>query len=536
MATFKVLHFKRCTLLGKQPSGYIFTLLGTNAHLYTLWGGSNTNGYTLTDWGAYNTNVFIKEYEDGFTSSVLISNLNNVQTVTTLSESNLTYNATLDINHVLVGVTPTSIDAGITQTSTGGGTGAFSISAESYKAYARRLGWLLSGSASLAIVCVDPLLSFNFGSYAMIANYAEITMAPNVTPTEVDITTARVQSRVRWGDAGSALCQEIIAEDDSTNSAGYQDLVMTPGQIGGACTFDDRVVVLKNESIYEMLFTGYPNIFETSLVVPDNGTTFVRSVAKTGKKTFFFAGNDSFYIYGSGEELQDIGKNIKERFYGYNSEYTFEDLQKIVVQVFDDRRELWLWIPTKLGVANSEVYKFKDGAWTMTDYYNYGHGNLAYLGKEYYQSSATASKTWVPILFFDEVNITTAASDDYVGKNKASITAYKDLQTGNSTNTSVFETKDFPLELGSRVSEFKIQAKTLTTPYGEFDIQYSVDEGQTWSTAVGVKVRPTPALEFYGFTFDVTAESIRFKISTTSDMSFGKSMVTLSQRKREALD
>lgn len=536
MATFKVLHFKRCTLLGKQPAGYIFTLLGTDAHLYTLWGGSNADGYTLTDWGPYSSDVFIKEYEDGFTSSVLISNLTNVQTITALTESAMTYNATLDINHVLVGVTPTSIDAGITQTSTGGGTGAFSISAESYKAYARRLGWLLSGSASLAVICVDPILSFNFGSYAMIANYSEVTIAPNETPTEVDITTARVRSRVRWGDAGSALCQEIIAEDDSTNSAGYQDLVLTPGQIFGACTFDDRAVMLKNESIYEMLFVGYPNIFETSLVIPDNGTCFTKSIAKTGQKSFFVAGNDSFYIYSSGGELQDIGKNIKERFYGYNAEYTFEDLEKMVVHVFDDRRELWLWVPTKAGVANSEVYKFKAGAWTMTDYYNYGHGNLGYIGKEYYQSSATASKTWVPILFFDEVNITTATSDDYTGKNKASVTAYHDLQTGNSSNTSSFETKDFPLELGSRVSEFKIQAKTLTTPYGKFTIQYSVDEGQTWSTAKTIKVIPIPALEFYSYTFDVTAESIRFKITSTDDMSFGKSIVILSQRKREALE
>lgn len=536
MATFKVLHFKRCTLLGKQPAGYIFTLLGTNAHIYTLWGGSNTDGYTLTDWGAYNDNVFIKEYEDGFTSTVLLSNINNVQTITALTESNLTYNATLDINHVLVGVTPTSIDAGITQTSTGGGTGSFGISAETYKNYARRLGWMLAGSASLAVVCVDPLMSFNFGSYAMIANYSEITIAPNTTPTEVDVTTARVQSRVRWGDAGSALCQEIVAEDSATNSAGYQDLVITPGQICGICPLDDRVVALKNESIYEMVYSGYPRVFDTSLVIPDNGTIFTKSVAKTGQKTFFFAGNDSFYIYGSGGELKDIGLNIKERFYGYNSEYTSEDLQKMVVHVFDDRRELWLWVPTKEGVQNSEVYKFKDGAWTMTDYYNYNHGHIGYIGKEFYQSSATASKTWVPILFFDEVNITTSDSESYESTQQAAITAYLDIQTGKDVNTSTFETKDFPLDLSSRVTEFKIQAKTITEPYGEFTIQYSVDEGQNWSTGTTLKVLPTPALEFYSYTFDVTAESIRFKLSTTSDMAFGKSVIVISQRKREALE
>lgn len=535
MATFKVLHFKRCTLLGKQPAGYIFTLLGTDSEVYTLWGGRNADGYTLTDWGPYTANLFVKEYEDGFTSSVLLSNITNVQTVTALTESNLTYAATFDINHVLVGTTPTSIDGGITQTSTGGGTGAFAISAESYKAYARRLGWLLSGSASLAVCCEDPLLSFNFGSYAMIANYAEITMAPNSTPTEVDITTARVQSRIRWGDAGSALCQEIVAEDDATNSAGYQDLIMTPGQITGATTFDDRVVVLKNESIYEMLFTGYPRIFDTSLVIPDNGTLCTKSVVKTGMKSFFFAGNDDFYIYGSGGQLQPVGTNIKERFFGYNAEYTQEDLNKMVVHVYDDRKELWMWVPTKLGVQNSEVYKFKDGAWTMTDYYQYGHGHIGYLGKEYYTSGAT-SRSWVPIIFFDEVNITTSDSVTYLGKQRVTMNAYQDLQTGNGINVATFETKDFPLELGSRVSEFKIQAKTNTTPFGLFVIQHSIDKGITWSEQKQIRVDISPALEWYSYTFDGTSESIRFKISTVSDMAFGKSVVVLATRRREQLE
>lgn len=535
MATFKVLHFKRCTLLGRQPSGYIFTLLGTDGDLYTMWGGANINGYVLTNWGAYTGQEFIKEYEDGFTSSVLLSNHSNIQTVSDLSESDLVYpDVTLDINHVLVGVTPTSIDAGITQTSTGG-AGTFGISAESYKAYARRLGWCLAHSASLAVVCIDPMLSFNFGAYAMIANYHEITMAPNSTPTDVDVTTARVQSRVRWGDAGSALCQEIVAENDATNSAGYQDLVLTPGQINGATTFDDRVVVFKNESIYEMLFSGYPKMFETSLVVPDNGTLMTKSVCKVGKTTAFFAGNDDFYIYAAGGQLTPMGTNIRERFYGYNAEYTQEDLNKMVVHCFDDRQELWLWVPTKAGVQNSEVYKFKNGAWTMTDYNKYGHGHIGYLGKDYY-SVGTTSKGWVPVIFFDEVNITTEDSDDYDGKAKATMNAYRDLQTGNGENTSTFETKDFPLELGSRVSELKIQAKTLTTPYGVLNIQHSFDEGLTWSEQTQLKVKVTPKLEWYSYTFDGTGESVRFKISTVSDMAFGKSVVVLATRKREGLE
>ena len=535
MATFKVLHYKRVTLLEKAPSGYIFTLLGTDGHIYTLWGGADADGYALTDWGAAKDTFDVKDYEDGFSSVVYITGITNTQSVTTLSTSNLTYAATLDLNSVLVGVTPRSIDAGITQTSTGGGTGTFPVSAETYKAYARRLGWQLSTSASLCVVCIDPTCVVNFGSYAMVGNYDEITMAPNTTPTEVDITTKRVGSRVRWGDSGSALCQAIVAEDDSTNTAGYQDLVETPGQVVNLTPLDDRVVAFKNESIYEMIYSGYPRNFDTSITIPDDGSLCSKGIKRVGRKTIFFPGNKTFWYYEAGGTLTDVGLNIAERFFGYNAEYSIEDMQKMVVQVFDDRKEVWMWMPFKLGVANSEVYKLKDGVWTMTDYHNYGHGHIGYLGRDYYVSGSN-SKGWVPIVFFDEVNLTLASSTTYSGNQKGTVNAYRDLQTGVSDNVATFETKDFTLELGSRISEFKIQAKSETSPFGTFVIYHSTDEGSTWTEGENINVKPSPDLEWYSYTFDVTAESIRFKFSTAHNLAFGKSIVTLATRKRQSIE
>lgn len=537
MADFKVKFFKRVMLLEKQPSGYIFVLEDGQdpAHIWSIWGGADTDGYQLTDWGVPKSTFDVREYEDGFSSTALMSGLTNACTVTQLTLGEMTYAATLDINSILIGVTPVSIDAGITQTSTGGGAGTFSVPVETYKAYARQLGWNLSTSASLSVVCVDPMCAINFGSYAMIANYAEVTMTPNTIPTEVDITIKRVGSRVRWGDAGSALCQVIIAEDDATNSAGYQDMVETVGQITALIPFDDRVVVVKNHSIYEMLYSGYPRIFDTSIVVPDTGSVCPKGVKRTGSKSCFIPGDDTFYLYESGGTLTDIGKNIAERFYGYNAEYSIEDFQKMVVHVFDDRKELWMWMPEKLGVANSEVYKYKDGAWTMTDYHNYGHGHLGYIGKDFYTSSSNA-KGWVPIVFFDEVNLQTADSTDYPGTQLVTLNSYRDLQDGVSANSAEFETKDFPLELGSRTSQLKIQVKNLTTPYGTFVVYHSTDEGRTWSSGTSIKTRVTPDLEWYSYTFDVTSESIRFKFLTLDDIAFGKAVLTLSTRRREAIE
>lgn len=529
MATFKIKHFKRVVLLNKIPIGYILTLLGTNDHIYTLWGGSFTSGYSLTDWGEAKSSFDVRDYEDGYTSSVLLSGITNTQTVKDLTNDEMNFaGVTLDINSVLVGVTPTSLDTGIVQTSSSQ-AGTFSISDEVYRNYARKKGWTLTAGASLSVVCVDPLVAVNFGTYPLIANYAEITFEPN--NTEIDVTTAKVNSRVRWGDAGSALCQEIVVENPSENTAGYLDLIEMPGALMSLTALEDRLVAPKNDSIYEILFVGSPAIFASSITVPDNGSLASKGCKKIGKGSMFLVGNDDFYIYKSGGTLESVGKNIKRRFFGSNADYYITDLQNTVVQVFEDRQEIWMWIPTKQGVASSEVYKFKDGGWFMTDYYDYGHGNLAFLGKDFH-----STKGWVPILFFDELNLTTDTSDTYSPKQKGTINSYRDLQSGVNNNIASFETKDFPLNLGSRITGWKFQVKCETIPYGNVVVQHSTDEGNTWSEEVTIKIPASPDLEWYSYFFDTTAESIRFKVQTAHDLSIGEHKLVLAERRRETVD
>lgn len=529
MATFKIKHFKRVTLLNKSPIGYILTLQDGDDDIWTLWGGQNTDGYLLTEWGAPTSSFSVKDYDDGFVSTVLLSGIANAQTVTALTESNLTFNGvTLNINSLQVGVTPRSLDAGITQTSTGG-AGTFSLSSETYKPYARQLGWLGYGSASLSVVYCDPLTAINFGSFAMIGNFAEVSFEPN--GAQVDVTTARMGSRVRWGDIDSALCQVIIAEADD-NVAGYLDLIETPGTINGMIPFEDRVVAIKNESIYEIIYAGTPKYFTHSVVVPDMGSICTNTIRKVGTKRCTMLGLDSFYLYEMGGGLQNIGAQISERLFGYNAEYSLEDLQNAIVQVFEERGEIWLWIPTKDGVQNSEVYKYKDGGWFCNDYYTYGHGHIGYIGRDYY-SSGGYSKGWVPIIFFDELNLTTATSDTYSPNLKATMNGYRDLQSGVSDNIAQFETKDYPLSIGGRISSLEFQAKGDTSPFSNVVVYYSTDEGGTWSSGYTIRVNRNPDLEWYSFPFDASGESIRFKFISAHDVSIGELKPKVSSRERK---
>lgn len=529
MATFKIKHFKRVTLLNKIPIGYIMVLQDGDGDIWTLWGGQNTDGYVLTEWGTPTSSFAVKEYEDGFVSTIFITGIPNAQTVTALSNSNLSYNGvTLDINSVQVGVTPRSLDSGILQTSTSA-SGAFSLSAETYKPYARQLGWLGYESASLCVVYCDPVICVNFGSFAMMANFAEVSLEPN--STEVNITTARVGSRVRWGDIDSALCQVVVAESDS-NVAGYLDLIETTGTINGMVPFEDRTVAFKNESIYEIVYSGSTTYFTHSVVVPDCGSICQNTIKKVGTKKCVFLGNDSIYTYEMGGGLADIGKDISERIFGYNADYSIEDLQKAVIQVFEARGEIWLWIPTKNGVASSEVYKYKDGGWFCNDYYTYGHGHIGYIGRDYY-SSGGYSKGWVPIIFFDELNLTTETSTTYSPKLKATMNGYRDLQSGVNSNTAQFETKDYSLDIGGRVTELKFQAKSGTTPAGNVVLYYSTNEGVSWSDGYIISVRYNPDLEWYSFPIDFSAESVRFKFLTEHDISIGELKFLVSSRARQ---
>jgi hypothetical protein len=527
MATFKIIHFKRVTLLNKTPIGYILTLKDGDGDIWTLWGGQIADGYLLTEWGTPASTFDVKEYEDGFVSTVLLTGIPNAQTITNLTNSNITSTATLDINSLQIGVTPRSLDAGITQT-TSGGAGTFSLSSETYKPYCRQIGWLIYEDAALCTACYDPIAAINFGSVAMIANYAEVAF--EINGAEKNVTTAKMGSRVRWGDADSALCQ-VLVEADTTNSAGYLDLIETVGTINGMLPFEDRVVAFKNESIYEIIYAGSPKLFTHSVVVPDNGSISTHSIRKVGSKRCTFLGNDSFWIYSMGGELADIGKPIADRIFGYNAEYNIEDIQKAVVQVFDERGEIWIWFPTKLGVANSEIYKYKDGSWTMTDYYTYGHGHIGYLGRDYY-SSGGSSKGWVPIIFFDELNLTTATSTTYSPNLKATMNGYRDLQSGVDDNTAQFETKDFPLSVGGRVTELEFQAKSDTSPTGNIVVYHSLDEGTSWSAGSTIYVKPSPDLDWYSYPFDATGESVRFKFITEHDVSIGELKLKVSSRTR----
>jgi hypothetical protein len=110
---------------------------------------------------------------------------------------------------------------------------------------------------------------------------------------------------------------------------------------------------------------------------------------------------------------------------------------------------------------------------------------------------------------------------------------YRDLQSGVDDNTAQFETKDYPLDVGGRVTELKFQAKSGTSPVGNIVIYYSKDEGVSWSDGYTVSVRYNPDLEWYSFPIDFSSESVRFKFLTEHDISIGELKLLVSSRTRQ---
>lgn len=521
---YKVLSFQRVMLQEQTPAGYILTILNTSEtpnHLITLWG--NSSGYVWTDWGDVTiANVNIFSYEDGFTSCIWYNGIPNAQTVTELTGAEMSYDTTtLDIGTVLCGMTPASYDTGgIVQTVTGGSAGV--ISSESYKAYGRQKGWLISHSASLAVICTQPQIVCNIGAYPILGNFIEVSIEPDTT--NVTVTTQRCHSRLRWGDTGKALCTIVTAEGTGSN-AGYVDLIETPGPLIAGVPFNDRVVVWKPNSIYEVVWAGYPQFFVPSVTVADNGTIAPNAVKKTGQNSCVFIGNDDIYLYNIGGEIKPIGTNIRPLFFGYSALYSVAELKKAVIQVYDDRQEIWLWIP-----GYSTVYKYKKGAWFSTDYSGLGYGTLTLLAKDYYYNVSTGYKGFVPLLFFGDANATLADSDT-TGYKKITLTAYYDLQTSFNTASAYFITKDFPMGLDGRVTELTFQAKSETID-GVVTVCHSIDEGRNYSATQTVKVDKSKDFKWYSYFCNTTAESIRFKFTTSTGLSFGKIQLVGTQRKR----
>jgi len=525
---YKLLWYKPVYLLSTTRVGQIIALLDEDTdHLIGCW-GTAVDGYTFCDFGACTeANLEYSEFEDGYISCLYINNFSNVKTITEVTNSNITNaNVSVDLNYIGFGVAASTSGDGYAETAS---SGTITPSRTRYVNWVRDNGHLLSASESLCVVATDPKVSLNYYSVALIANYLELSIEPS--NGNIQVTTQRQEARVRWGDLNSAYCQIIEGEADDS-AAGYTDLVDSPGPITAGIVLSDRVVLFKPDSIYELVWAGEPRLFVPSPTVMGNGTEAKHSVKKTGASTCTFWGKEGLYEYAIGGNIRRLSEKIDPVL---KTTYSQTNLRSCFVETMQTRTHIWMWMKD----VDSVIYKMNFGVYeedrlNRKHYYHpwFKINYATVIGEDMlFMSKAQDTNGFVPHLFFDEDDAVTLSASDTPGYNKVDLIGYFDRETGYDAITSEFETKDFPLDVDSRVEGLSFQSMCDSIP-GVLYLSYSTNEGGTYSSEETIHIHPSPNLEWYDLGFDVTCESIRFKFRTLHPISIGELKMKVSVRKR----
>lgn len=306
-------------------------------------------------------------------------------------------------------------------------------------------------------------------------------------------------SRIRWS---------VVAdpEDYANTGSGFIDLVDTPDWVVGFCGLKDKLFILKERSIWELVYVGGSNVFEPSLRIDAIGTFSPHTVVTLGDELVIY-GSDNIYLF-DGISVEPIGTQIYPLLYETDSKIVNSSkINRAVATYIEEIKEFWLSVPTYGEIPDTLFkYNFDANSWTRK--------NLEITSFGFYEvpsgtpwtdlSSNWSSQTWNWL----DKNLSSGAPTTLIG-NYTGYVKEDDRITGDSS-TMYFQTKDFTFEHASRVEEFRILAKG-----GPFYVSHSLDGGSSWSDS---KLFPvSTAYTEYSYTINLTCQRIRFKIETTAE-------------------
>ena len=308
--------------------------------------------------------------------------------------------------------------------------------------------------------------------------------------------------RIRWSIAGDP-------ETYTGTGSGFVELVNTVDWISSLIGIKSKLFIIKERSIWELVYVGNTteNMYFTLACRLDGiGTYSSGSVVSLGEEIVFF-GTDNVYLYDT-LNLTPIGANIYPMLYETEKKVvTTTVLNRCPASFIEELNEYWIVVPTSGGYCDLFLkYSFETQSWVLRD------KTVSTLG--YYSVAATgiwaeATGTWAEGSgsWMDKA-LPSGAPTTLIGTPDGYI--YEDDRLTKSTDSMLFETKDFTFQHASRIVEFRVQAKG-----GPFQVYYSLDQGSTWSGAFQFPVS-TEFREHVAF-LNLTTQHIRFKVTSIAE-------------------
>jgi hypothetical protein len=344
-------------------------------------------------------------------------------------------------------------------------------------------------------------------------------------------------TRVRWTTNGDV-------EDITGTGSGFVELVETPDWCVKPVMLKGRLFVIKERSIWQLVYVGGTTVFVPEVVLDNIGSSSPDSIAHFGD-FILLHGNDDVYIF---DGLNASPLAAKIRPYLFETEHYLVNQAKFnrVVAAYDgELRRYLISFPGRHAVIPRKTYAYYFGeeSWTWRQEeitaIGFYHPTLSVLWEDLVGSWRAQTWKWMerdlqagaPLLLTGDssgyvyesararairIPVYRIASEDeaYIFATEDGV--YRIITQGlfgdmtEATEYACYETKDFVFEHAVRWVEFRTQIR-----YGEFTIQHSVDGGETWS---GGRVY-AEAANWTDFVYwlNETSQKIRFKIETRSE-------------------
>ena len=155
----------------------------------------------------------------------------------------------------------------------------------------------------------------------------------------------------------------------SGKQSDYQDLPGSGGQIV-AITSGEVGYVFRQNQIIRMDYVGGATVFRLSVISPNRGAVFGRTVCQDNRQIFFYA-DDGFYQI-NGDQILPIGVEKVNRYFDLNLNKAYADRICAAVDPFN-QLAMWLF-PSTANTTNTTgicdkiiIYNYATKKWSLAD-------------------------------------------------------------------------------------------------------------------------------------------------------------------------
>jgi len=171
-------------------------------------------------------------------------------------------------------------------------------------------------------------------------------------------------NRIQWSGIN-----DISTWTEGSKSADFQDLPGSGGKVV-AITSGEVGYVFRQNQIIRMDYVGGATVFRLSVISPNRGAVYGKTVCQDNRRVFFYADDGFFQI--DGDNVIAIGAEKVNRFFEANLNKAFSDR---IVAAVDPFNQLALWLYPSANNTNNTtgicdrilIYNYATQKWSIAE-------------------------------------------------------------------------------------------------------------------------------------------------------------------------